>query len=278
MFMPEGDTIFRAARTLRQALAGREVLRVATNVPQVRLLGPNRLVGQTVADVESRGKHLLCWFQPSDLALHTHMMMRGSWHVYRPAQRWRKSERAARIVLDVPGWTAVCFNAPVCELLSRAQVDAHPVLARLGPDALDEEPDLVQARRRLDLRPEVSIGEALLDQRVLAGIGNVFKSEVLFIHRVDPWARVGELPDEVRDALLATAVRLLQANAAAGAPPRRTTNGRAGNRLYVYGRTGRACPACGAVIRSALQGTQARRTFWCPGCQAGPTPRQGTAG
>ena len=265
--MPEGDTIYRTARTLRAALVGREITGVRTTSPQIRAVGLQRLVGQTVGDVESRGKHLLCWLEPSRLALHSHMMMHGSWHVYRAGERWRKPARLARIVLETDGWTAVCFSAPVCELLSEAQVRAHPSLAGLGPDALDDEPDLHEARRRLDQRVDSEIGVALLDQRVLAGIGNVYKSEILFVHRVNPWTPVGELAGVTRDALLATAVRLLRRNAAAGAPAARTTTGQGGQRLHVYGRTGRGCPACGTPIRSRPQGAQARRTYWCPRCQ-----------
>ena len=183
-----------AARTLRAALVGREVTGVQTTVPQVRALGPRRLVGQRVDAVESRGKHLLMWFDPSDLALHTHMRMTGVWHTYRPGERWRKSPGAARFVLETVEVTAVCFAAPVVELLSRSQVERHPSLAALGPDALDDAVDLAEARRRLDLQADVRIGEALLDQRVLAGIGNVYRAELLFLHAVDPWARVADVP------------------------------------------------------------------------------------
>jgi endonuclease-8 len=211
---------------------------------------------------------LLFWFAPSRLALHSHMMMRGSWHVYRPGERWRKPERFARIVLDVGDYLAVCFSAPVCELLSASQVAAHPALAHLGPDALDDVPDLAEARRRLDQRADTAIGEALLDQRVLAGIGNVYKSEVLFRHRVNPWTRVGDVPRVTRDALLATAAELLRLNADPAASFRRVTTGDPRRPLAVYGRTGRACPACGAAVRAAPQGVQGRRTYWCPRCQA----------
>ena len=274
--MPEGDTIYRAARTLRKALEGREILAVATSVPQVRAMGPQRLVGQTVAAVEARGKHLLHWFAPSDLALHTHMMMSGSWHTYRTGERWRKPERWARFVLEVPEWTAVCFSAPVCELLSRSQVAGHRSLSGLGPDALGETTDLAEARRRLDARGDVTIGEALLDQRVLAGVGNVYKCEVLFLHAVDPWTPVRDVPLETRDGLLATAERLLKANVAPGSSLRRTTTAapagaRDAARLHVYGRSGRPCPRCRAPLRMARQGEQARQTYWCPSCQ-GPGP------
>lgn len=277
--MPEGDTIFRAARTMREALAGREVTAVSTVVPQIRALRPERLVGQVLSDVEPRGKHLLHWFAPSELALHTHMRMTGSWHVYADGQRWRKPRHLARFVLTAGPVTAVCFNAPVCELLSRGQVERHPALAGLGPDILDDDVDLDEVRRRLDLRAAMTVGEALLDQRVLAGVGNVFKSEILWLHRVDPWTPVGDLPEDTRDALLSTAVKLLRVNVAHGAGSARVTTGedRAqlnGDRYYAYGRTRRPCRRCATPLRAARQGEQARTTYWCPRCQ-GPGLKNG---
>ena len=271
--MPEGDTIFRAAATLAQAIEGETVTAFASRVGQVRARLPNRLVGQRIAAVEPRGKHLLIWFSPSDLALHTHLRMNGSWHLYRAGERWRKDEHLARAVIEVEGWQAVCFSAPVCQLLSRREVDEHPSIAALGPDALDERTDLSEARRRLDARAEWTIAEALLDQRVLAGVGNVYKCEVLFIHRVDPWALVGDVAPHVRDELLATSERLLKANVAPGsAPGRTTTKPEEGvGRLYVYGRARRPCPRCSTPISRARQGEQARPTYWCRRCQ-GPGP------
>ena len=274
--MPEGDTIFRTARSLRQALAGEEVTDVVTTVAQVRRLGPARLIGQTVRDVESRGKHLLLWFAPSGLALHSHMRMSGSWHVYRQGERWRKPRHLARFELHVAAWVAVCFSAPVIELLSAEQVARHRALAELGPDALDEEPDLVEARRRLDARQDWTIGEALLDQRMLAGIGNVFKNEVLFIHRLDPWRPVRDIDPQTRDAVLDTAVRLMRASATGPTARRVTTGAPASGRgdLYVYGRERRPCPRCQRPIAVARQGEQARLTYWCRSCQ-GPGPLAG---
>lgn len=187
--MPEGDTDYRTARTLREALRGREVTRFTTTESRVRTVAAGRLTGQTVADVEAGDKHLLCWFDPSHTALHTHMRMTGSWHLYRPGERWRKPAHLARVLIEVHGRVAVCFTAPVIELLSAVGVERHPSLAALGPDALDDVTDLADARRRLDARAEWTIGAALLDQRVLAGVGNVYRNEVLFIHSVDPWAR-----------------------------------------------------------------------------------------
>ena len=271
--MPEGDTIYRAAQTLRGALAQRTVIDFTTRVPQIQALGPQRLIGQRVGDVESRGKHMLIWFQPSDLVLHSHMRMSGSWHLYRTGERWRKGEHLARAVIAVEGWTAVCFAAPVCQLLTRSQLEQLPAVASLGPDALDDATDLTEARRRLDLRGEMTIGEALLDQGVLAGIGNVFKSEVLFIHRVDPWTSVAQVPPEERDALLATSEQLLKRNVEPGVIGRTTTQeATPSGRLYVYGRARRPCARCATPIRVARQGVHGRSTYWCPRCQ-GPGPK-----
>lgn len=266
--MPEGDTVHRTARALARALGGAVVTGFTTTVPQVRSCGPQRLVGETVAAVEPRGKHLLLWFAPSDLALHTHLGMNGSWHLYRPGQRWRKPPRRARATITVPDHVAVCFSAPTCELLPRGEIARHPQLATLGPDALAPATDLAQARRRLDARADWPIGEALLDQRVLAGVGNVYRSEVLFLHGVDPWAPVAEVAGDTRTGLLATAERLLRANAGSGGAGRVTTgDARDGARLHVYGRSGRPCRRCGTPVRASRLGTQARRVYWCPRCQ-----------
>ncbi len=270
--MPEGDTIYRTAQTLARALEGRTVTGFTSRGVRGGI-APDRMVAQTIASVESRGKHLLIWFTPTDVALHTHMRMSGSWHLYRTGERWRKPAHYARAVVDVEGWTAVCFSAPVVELLPRAEVERLPSLASLGPDALDEAADLAEARRRLDERANWTIGEALLDQRVLAGIGNVYKSEVLFLHRVDPWTRVGDVPPETRDALLVTAERLLKRNVAPGTPVRITTStDSTTGPTYVYGRARRPCARCSTPISRARQGEHARSTYWCRRCQ-GPGPR-----
>ncbi|MEE8602588.1 Fpg/Nei family DNA glycosylase [Euzebya tangerina] len=283
--MPEGDTIFRSAKSLDAALAGKTVTAVRTSVTQVRRLVPERLVGQRTREVQARGKHLLHWFEPSDLCLHTHMMMTGSWHLYEPGRSWRKPARHARVVIATQEIEAVLFSAPVIELLSRAQVDRHRSLAALGPDPLEGDAtgpvDLEEAERRMAARPETAIGEALLDQRVMAGVGNVYKNEVLFIHAVDPWTPVEEVDEPVRRQLLQTASDLLRANVAHGGPQRITTRRpedvrRAGRRgsdaVWVYGKGGRPCPRCGSPIDVASLGDQARVTYWCRRCQ-GPGPR-----
>ncbi|WP_341252138.1 Fpg/Nei family DNA glycosylase [Euzebya pacifica] len=280
--MPEGDTIFRAAATLQHAMAGKVITGVDTTVPQVRRLMPERLVGQTVERVEARGKHLLHWFDPSGLALHTHMRMTGSWHTYPPGGRWRKPAHFAKLVLRTADVEAVAFSVPVVELLSAAQVATHRSMANLGPDPLHvpegEQLDLAESRKRLDTLADTPIGVALLDQRVLAGVGNVYKNEVLFICRVDPWTPVAEVPPEVRDRLLAVSAALLQANIAHGGSGRITTRPPAqvarltGRQLgsesvWVYGKAGRPCPRCGTPIRSAALGDHARVTYWCTRCQ-----------
>ena len=275
--MPEGDTLHRTADGLRPYLVGRAIVaaRAAGPGPIPRL---GRVVGATVTGVEAVGKNLLVRFD-NGLELRTHLRMNGSWHRYRPGERWRRPPSRARLVLEVPGAVAVCFDAPVVELLEIRAEGLHRPLAALGPDLLDPDwgPDTeAEAVRRLrdPGRAERAIGEALVDQRALAGIGNVYKREVLFIERVDPWVRVGELPDATLVALVATARRLLVANADRRAGPERVTTDRAraaaGGPLWVYDRAGRPCRRCGTLIERRRQGIELPRlTFWCPRCQGG---------
>ena len=266
--MPEGDTIFRTATTLRAALAGKAI--VSFEAP--RLGAVSVPPGTAVTSVEARGKHLLVWFDDGR-ALHTHMQMSGSWHLYRPGERWRVSRAAARAVIEVPDAVAVCFRAPVVELLDARAVRAHPRLATLGPDLCSPAADLDEALARLErLPPGTPVSVALLDQRVACGIGNVYKSETLFACRVDPFAPVEDLEVSTRDALLRMASDLLQRNLEGG--QRVTYQGG----LAVYGRARRPCRRCGATIRSARQGRPARTTYWCPDCQPAtgraPTARE----
>jgi endonuclease-8 len=265
--MPEGDTIFRTAEVLRAVLVGRRVT-AARAQPQPglrRVPDLSRLAGATVTSVEARGKHLLIGFDDG-LTLRTHMRMTGSWHRYRPGERWRRSAREATVVLETPEAVAVCFNAPVAELLTDAQLRRNRSLATLGPDLLSANLDTDEAVRRLRERPDMELGEALLDQRAVAGIGNVYKSEVCFIERLDPWRTVASVDDAALIAALQTAAKLMRANVRGGA---RVTTGRAtrGEGLWVYGRSGRPCRRCGTRIRSARQGELARPTYWCPRCQ-----------
>jgi len=273
--MPEGDTLHRVAAGLRPHLIGRPITAARARVP-----GPQvgRVVGRTVTGVDALGKNLLIRFDDG-LEIRTHLRLRGSWHRYRPGEPWRRSPARAVLVLEVPGSVAVCFDAPVVELFEQRAEQLHPSLGRLGPDLLDPAFDADEAVRRLrdPGRAATSIGEALLDQRALAGIGNVYRGEVLWVERVSPFAKVADLDDETLGRLVATARRLLVVNvgprAARGRPERITTDGdprAAGEPLWVYRRTGRPCRRCRTPIRSARLGTDLPRTvYWCPTCQPG---------
>jgi endonuclease VIII len=258
--MPEGDTLHRTAAGLAPHLVGRQVTgaRARAGGPQV-----GRIVGATIEAVEAAGKNLLIRFD-NGLELRTHMRMNGSWHRYRPGERWRRAESRARLVLEVPGAVAVCFDAPVVELFETRAAVIHPTLARLGPDLLAPgwgPADAAEARRRLrdPARASMTISEALLDQRALAGIGNIWRNETLWRERVDPWARVRDVDDATLDRLIATAQRLLRASVDLA-----TGGARAG----AYRRSGRPCPRCGALIRSSVRSAEiSRTTYWCPSCQ-----------
>ncbi len=272
--MPEGDTLHRTAAGLRPHLVGRTVTAARASgpgpMPQV-----GRLIGQRIHAVEAMGKNLLIRFD-SGLEIRTHLRMHGSWHRYRPGERWKRPPSRARLVIEVPGAVAVCFDAPVVELLETRAEALHPALGRLGPDLLKPDFDVDEAHRRLRLpeRASVEIAVALLDQRALAGIGNVYKSEILWIERVSPFTPVADLDDGTLDRLIATGRRLLLANAASTRGPERVTT--AGDRgapgpLYAYRRGGRPCRRCRTPIRSQLQGTDLPRlTYWCPTCQVSP--------
>jgi endonuclease VIII len=262
--MPEGDTIFKAATVLRRALLGQTI--VDAEAPSPKPLGRwpiSRLVGTTVEAVEPRGKHLLLRFS-NGLSLHTHLQMAGSWHIYRKGERWRRPRYLARVVLQTADFEAICFSAPTVELLSEVEEQRHEPLRSLGPDLLADDFDPASARERLKALPETEIGPALLEQRALAGIGNVYKSELLFLGRVDPFSRVADLADETLDQLISEAQRLLRANV--GTRQRVTTGvERPGAELWVYGRQGRPCRRCGTAIQMTRQA--GRSTYWCPTCQ-----------
>jgi endonuclease-8 len=264
--VPEGDTIFQTAAALRPLLVGRQILAASARTP-----GPaiQRVVGSRITSIEPLGKHMVIRFD-NGLALHTHLRMAGTWHRYAPGERWKMPAWKARVVLEVPEHVVVCFNAPVAELMEDRAVELHPALVSLGPDLARPDFDSAEAFRRLRDRSDFEIAEALLDQRVMAGVGNVFKSEILFIEGVFPWTHVSALDASVLRQLIATAHRLLLLNVAPGAGPHRvTTRGDSSARgsLWVYGRAGRACTHCGTAIRSRRQGALNRPTYWCPKCQ-----------
>ena len=263
--MPEGDTIAQSARTLASVLVGRTVSGFRSAVAGVEAradaLG---VVGSQVATVEARGKHLLIRFS-SGAVLRTHMRMTGSWHLYRVGSRWQKPEHLARVILEAGDVLAVCFSAPEVELLSAGEAATHAGLGRLGPDLLAPDFDEAEALTRLRAAGERQIADALLDQSIVAGIGNVYKSEVLFIERVSPFSSVASLDDDTLRRLLVTARRQLRRNVGTG--QRRTTDGRQAAALWVYEQAGRPCARCGTPIRRVLQGQHARSTYWCPRCQ-----------
>lgn len=264
--MPEGDTIHRSAATLRRALVGRAL----TRLEAPRLVRPMPGPGTAVTDVQARGKHLLVCFD-DDHVLHTHMRMTGAWHVYRARQRWQKGRGGMRAVLADDQVQAVCFDAPVVELLDRGAVARHPALSRLGPDLCVPDVDLDEALARMGRLPgpDRALVEVLLDQRVAAGVGNVFASELAFLAGRHPRTRLHDVDVATRQQLLADAARLLRANVARS---RRTTvPGAPDGSLWVYGRDGRPCRRCGTAIRVAAVGDGARPTYWCPRCQLGAT-------
>ena len=275
--MPEGDTIFRAARTLHRALAGRVVTHFESVFPALtRVHDDTPITGRTVDSVRSSGKHLLMNFS-GDLTLRTHMRMNGSWHIYRAGERWQRPRRDMRIVVSTAQYVAVGFSIPVAEWLRTTELRRSRDLARLGPDLLAEQFDSDEAFRRIRSRASEPVAEVLLDQRVLAGIGNVYKSEVLFACGVYPFAEVGKLSDEQIRALLTTSRKFLRANVTEGLAAmttylgfRRTTrHDDPSARLWVYGRAGDSCRRCGSAILIDKRGTDARLTYWCPRCQAG---------
>jgi endonuclease VIII len=275
--MPEGDTIFRAARTLQRALAGATVTRFESMFPALNRIDADRpLAGRTVESVTAQGKHMLMAFS-GDLVLRTHMRMHGSWHLYRPGERWQRPVRDMRIVVETSTFVAVGFNVPIAEFLTSRDIARHRQLGTLGPDLLAADFDHATAASRLRAHNADTIADALLNQRLLAGIGNVFKSEILFLAGLHPHQKVGALSDEALKQLIVEARRQLQANVLnhaqtlSPAVGRRTTRSLdPAAKLWVYGRAGQPCRRCGALIRGEKSGPEARNTYWCPRCQPAP--------
>jgi endonuclease-8 len=260
--VPEGDTIWRSAARLHAALAGRPVTRFASPLPEIAAGARRyRVVGAPVSGVEARGKHLLVRFPRA--ALHTHMGMTGSWHLYRPGSRWRQAPEHARVVVETAEAVAVCFTPRTLEWVSELGQKEHPALAALGPDVMSPGFDAAESRQRLLARPEMEIGAALLDQTALAGIGNIYKSETLFLCGVHPFTRVADLDPAKLESLAVTASRLMRRTMATG-----DTRTRA--RYWVYRRMSQPCRKCGTTICMRRQGEQARSSYWCPRCQAPP--------
>jgi endonuclease-8 len=249
--MPEGDTIFRTAESLRAALQGKRV-----TAARPRALA--RLTGATITDVRPVGKHLLIRFD-NGLALHTHMRMRGVWHVYRPGEPWRRPEWQLKALLETDDAIAACFAAPVVDLVR----DESAKVGHLGPDILGQAFDVNEAVSRARKQNEMPVGEVLLDQRVAAGIGNVYRCEALWERKINPWTPASRLGDPELAALFEVARKAMQSNLGGG-PPRRFPGYGKG---AVHGRAGRPCPRCGTPIRVRALGEHARLAYWCPACQ-----------
>lgn len=267
--MPEGDTVWLAARRLHAALAGKVLRRSDFRVPALATVD---LSGRIVTAFVSRGKHMFARLDDGR-AVHTHFEMDGTWHLYAPGERWRGGPaHEVRLVLETDDAVAVGYRLPVVELLPPGGEDA--AVGHLGPDTLGPDWDPDEALRRLRTRPDREIGPALLDQRNLAGIGNLYKAESLFLRGVSPWTRVGDVPDLA--TLVVLAQRLIHANREHAAQIT-TGDARPGRDHWVYGRAGRPCRRCGTPIQVAEQvepdqPTYGRLTYWCPHCQPGPAP------
>ncbi len=274
--MPEGDTIFRTAQALHRHLGGRFVTRFESVYPALTRIDHDRpIAGRTVEGVASRGKHILITFS-GDLILHTHMRMNGSWHGYPPGAPWRLPARDMRVLVATAEFVAVGFNVPVAELLTARELMRHEALRELGPDLLDEAFDAGAAFTRARARGQLAVADVLLNQRVVAGAGNVFKSESLFAAGVYPFTPVSAVSDAELIRVVGIARDMLRANTMKGrlAPSRgrrtRDSLDRDGA-LWVYGRGGKPCRKCGTPIEAKKTGIDARLTYWCPRCQPAPT-------
>ncbi|WP_263353582.1 DNA-formamidopyrimidine glycosylase family protein [Acidicapsa acidisoli] len=280
--MPEGDTIFRTARALGRALTGKPITRFTTEYAQLaRANDDHPFVGQTITQVEARGKWLLIHFSGSGetpgAILATHMLMSGSWHIYRPGERWQQPHSNARIIIETADYLAVGFRIPVARMHTPESLTRDRKIPQPASDVLKEEFNASAAMERLKAHPNEEIAEALLRQNVLAGVGNVFKSEICFLEGLSPFQKVATLSDRQLEKLVATACRLMAANvledsgdtiATYSGKNRRTTgNADPGENLWVYRRNGEPCRRCGEPIQRCLQGKNARSTYWCPICQ-----------
>lgn len=286
--MPEGDTIFRSALALAKVLTGKTVMRFETAYAHLAAVNDDRpVVGRVIEKVEAHGKWLLLHFS-GDLILVTHMLMSGSWHIYKTGEKWWSPKKAMRAWIEVEGWQAVAFHVPVAEFHTAASLARKSSVPKLGPDLLSEAyvpergVEALQARART--HPEDEIANVLLNQRVMAGLGNVYKSEVAFAARVHPFRQMRTITTDEMRQMAEVAQRWMRANVLDGTTSmpgatggdgivtysgnRRTTNNaNEKNRLWVYGRRGQECRRCGGLIEMRKQGQGARSTYWCPECQ-----------
>lgn len=278
--MPEGDTIFRAARALGRALTAKPVTGFRSTYPLLtRFDDDTPIVGQMVGGVEPRGKWLLIHFSGGG-TLATHMLMSGSWHIYRHGERWQQPRANMRIVLENSEYIAVAFRVPVAKMLRANELERALRIPPAAIDVLSEEFNAAEVARRVLARGGEEIGDVLLHQEVIAGVGNVFKSEICFVTAISPFCKVAALDADRVPTLIAAARRLVKANVLEdsgdaivtyGGRKRRTTHESNPNAsLWVYGRDGEPCRRCGERIHRRIQGPDARVTFWCQYCQPMP--------
>ena len=278
--MPEGDTIFRTARNLGRALEGKPVTAFRSTFPWLmRFNDDTPLAGQTIDKVEARGKWLLVHFSGGGI-LASHLLMNGRWHIYRRGERWQLAHIHMRIVIENEQYQAIGFRVPVARMHTQQSLDRDLRVAVAENDLLRKEFDAAAALERLRSRPDEAIADALLDQSVLAGVGNVFKSEICFVNGLHPFRAVGTLTRDEAAAAITSAQKLLRANVLEdsgdtivtyrGQQRRTTHNSDPSQSLWVYGRNGEPCRRCGEPIRRRIQGADARVTFWCPRCQPMP--------
>ncbi|HEY2715624.1 MAG TPA: DNA-formamidopyrimidine glycosylase family protein [Solirubrobacterales bacterium] len=251
--MAEGDTILRLVHRLDATLVGETVAASAPN-PRGRAAGVERLGGRTLERAEARGKHLLLCF--GELSLHSHLGMSGGWHLYRRGAPWRRPRRSAWAVLSGGGWDAVQFGGPTLEVMTTSKLRRHPQITGLGPDVLAAEFDLDAAVAAIRSDPSRELGDALLDQHLLAGIGNIFRSEACFAAGVSPWRPVADLSEAELREVVGDARKMMSAAVDSGRHPFR-----------IYRRRGGVCPRCRGPISSRGQGDDNRTTYWCPRCQ-----------
>ena len=278
--MPEGDTIFRTARNLGRALEGKPVTAFRSTFPWLtRFNDDTPLAGQTIDKVEARGKWLLVHFSGGGI-LASHLLMNGRWHIYRRGERWQLAHIHMRIVIENEQYQAIGFRVPVARMHTEQSLDRDLRVAVPENDLLRKEFDAAAALERLRSRPDEAIADALLDQSVLAGVGNVFKSEICFVNGLHPFRAVGTLTRDEAAAAITSAQKLLRANVLEDSgdtivtyrgQQRRTTHASDPSQsLWIYGRNGEPCRRCGEPIRRRIQGADARVTFWCPRCQPMP--------
>ncbi len=278
--MPEGDTIYRSARAIQKAIGGKVITGFDTGLAKFASVNDNTpLVGRTVERVVSHGKWLLIYFS-GDLILVTHMLMSGTWHLYRTGEKWWMGRDRMRAVIQTADWQAVAFNVPVADFYTARTLERNSQIPKLGPDLLSADFTVetgVERLRQYGLaHPDAEIAVVLLNQRVLAGLGNVYKSEVAFAAGVNPFRAMKTLTPKELDVMADVSQRYMKANVLDGSGDgiitysgnRRTTHAsNREDRLWVYGRQGKECRRCGAIIMMRKQGEQARSTYWCPECQ-----------